>query len=122
MPTVSSEWMMSIHVHVSTTKVVVRYNPPHPTLLSPPLPSPPLLVATGEGPLYGVLRLLVLGQTPDMLPTTKVEAKEQGGSGLTSAVKLLVCIVGLQVSYLTWGVLQVQEHTHACAHTDIQTH
>ena len=51
-----------------------------------------------------------------MLPTAQSKPKEQGGSGLTGAVKLLVCIVGLQVSYLTWGVLQVQ------AHTDAQTH
>ena len=73
--------------------------------------------AAGEGPVYGVLRLLVLGQSPDMLPTTQAESREQGGGGVNSAVKLVVCIVGLQVSYLTWGVLQVHTHMHAHTHT-----
>lgn len=68
-------------------------------------------VERGEGPLYGVIRLFVLGRRPDVLPTTttssnkSTEEEREQDSG-RYAVKLMVCVVALQGAYLTWGVLQ----------------
>ena len=39
--------------------------------------------------------------------TKAKEAASEATTGSGHWVKLLVCVVGLQASYLTWGVLQV---------------
>ena len=74
----------------------------------------------GSGPLYSFLRFCILGNSIDELELVEegkvVEEKEENsssptpkgyGSVLWSSFKLCSCIIGLQIAYLTWGVLQV---------------
>lgn len=73
-------------------------------------------VLTGQGPMYGILRLLVFG---DSVPQDSLGKAEEGGEVSKAAspepelstsqycMKLILCICGLQVSYLVWGILQV---------------
>ena len=39
-------------------------------------------------------------------PTSDVSTGDQSSKSTLTAVKLAWCVVGLQISYLTWGVLQ----------------
>ena len=81
------------------------------------------LVKAGNGPLYGTLHLLVFGNAEDdPLKAVEEEVKKGGGSGGTTETRpfplpyyahLIFCIVGLQVSYLIWGVLQESVMTRA---------
>lgn len=78
------------------------------------------LCSTGTGCLFRSVQLCVFG-TPQEGPNV-----EEGGSKASSpkddsttpssfsqtTVKLLFCAAGLQVSYLTWGVLQERIMTH----------
>ena len=68
-----------------------------------------LAVYSGDGPIYGVLRLFVLGRRPDALPVSNAgkESKEGDQSSVSYAAKLIACVLALQAAYLTWGVLQV---------------
>lgn len=74
-------------------------------------------MTVGEGPIYSLLHQLVFG---DDRSDDALSAAEEGQvepvnkpkedkelSGAEYYLKLLVCVVGLQASYLTWGVLQV---------------
>ena len=79
-----------------------------------------LCARAGEGPLYSLLHVLVFG---DDRSEDRLQLAEEGGAAMetkqpgppkeaeTTAmeyfVKLALCTVGLQASYLTWGVLQV---------------
>lgn len=71
------------------------------------------LLTAGQGPLNSFLKLIAVGELEDPLANAEAGGQEKGTSSETietSAeyyVKLLICIVGLQASYLTWGVLQV---------------
>lgn len=49
------------------------------------------------------------GRTKAADTTTATTTTDQGTEMTTSqyTIRLLVCIVGLQGSYLTWGILQV---------------
>lgn len=73
---------------------------------------------TGEGPVYSLLHRLVFGddRSADPLaaveegktpPASKPKEETTEMSGSEYYGKLAMCVVGLQVSYLTWGVLQV---------------
>lgn len=74
-------------------------------------------MVVGEGPVYSLLHQLVFGddRNGDALSTAEEgqvapvsKPKEDTEmSGTEYYWKLLLCIVGLQASYLTWGVLQV---------------
>ena len=65
-----------------------------------------------------ILKMLVIGDVEDADPNSKAEEGRASTSLDTSedpeistyyySMKLLLCIVGLQASYLTWGVLQVK--------------
>ena len=79
----------------------------------------------GNGPLYGTLHLLVFGNAEDDPLKAMEEVKKGGGggSGGTSETRpfplpyyahLIFCSVGLQVSYLIWGVLQVRYWPAPC--------
>ena len=72
-----------------------------------------IAVYSGDGPIYGVLRLFVLGRRPDALPVSNAgkESKEEDQSSVSYAAKLIVCVLALQAAYLTWGVLQVSGYT-----------
>lgn len=75
------------------------------------------MVCTGEGPVYSLLHQLVFGddRTDDALSaaeegsvaTVSKPKEETEMTGAEYYGKLLFCVVGLQASYLTWGVLQV---------------
>lgn len=62
------------------------------------------------GPVSRVLRLLVLGHEQDTKPSLELgghsESARPTRSLLSEAFVLAYCFLGLQVSYLTWGVLQ----------------
>ena len=70
----------------------------------------------GQGPLYSFLRLCVHGSPKDELPVkasdvetvTASPTRNAEPSSLDYYMKLIFCILGLQVSYITWGVLQVR--------------
>ena len=71
---------------------------------------------TGSGLGYSILRAFVLGSPKDeMQRMEEGESKQsmQNNEVVTPTsttwylIKLLLCIVGLQLSYLTWGLLQV---------------
>ena len=75
----------------------------------------------GQGPLYSLLHMLVFGddRTEDQLEKAEagevaVETKppspkeEPEMSTVQYCSKLAMCVIGLQTSYLTWGVLQVR--------------
>ena len=78
----------------------------------------------GEGPVYSFLKLLAIGHTesgdaltlenaeegkPSTPSSPKRTSAEAEGDTFWYCIKLLFCIAGLQVSYLTWGVLQVRK-------------
>ena len=79
-----------------------------------------LSLTTGEGPIHSLLHQLVFG---DDSSEDSQGAAEEGRASAEVVVKpreavtemsggeywwkLAVCVVGLQASYLTWGVLQV---------------
>ncbi|XP_065292733.1 adenosine 3'-phospho 5'-phosphosulfate transporter 1 [Dermacentor albipictus] len=63
------------------------------------------------GPLARVLRLFVLGHEPDVKPSLELGGgteppRPPSRSFLSEAFVLAYCFLGLQISYLTWGVLQ----------------
>lgn len=75
----------------------------------------------GQGPLYSLLHMLVFGDDRTEDPLEKAEAgevavetkppspkEEPEMSTVQYCSKLVVCVIGLQASYLTWGVLQVR--------------
>lgn len=74
----------------------------------------------GQGPLYSLLRLCVHGVPKDELPVKAPEATSPSTSDSSSTtssgesstmeyfLRLVFCILGLQVSYITWGLLQVR--------------
>ena len=78
-----------------------------------------LIFLIGQGPLYSLLRLCVHGSPKDELPVKAPEAtpaspsRSTAGSGESSSteyfLRLAFCILGLQVSYITWGLLQVRK-------------
>ena len=47
------------------------------------------------------------GKASSSVTKGKETAASEATTGSRYLVKLLVCVVGLQASYLTWGVLQV---------------
>lgn len=76
--------------------------------------------STGDGRLNSLFKLLAIGITESDIATEKSEEGKvppssprqspvQGESGYTVqyCLKLLFYVIGLQASYLTWGVLQV---------------
>uniref|UniRef100_A0A6I8P6U5 Adenosine 3'-phospho 5'-phosphosulfate transporter 1 n=1 Tax=Ornithorhynchus anatinus TaxID=9258 RepID=A0A6I8P6U5_ORNAN len=69
---------------------------------------------TGRGLCFPLVRTCVFGNEPkapdEAPPPPRVEAET---SSLRQAFKLIFCAVGLQVSYLTWGVLQERVMTRS---------
>uniref|UniRef100_A0A803KJP6 Adenosine 3'-phospho 5'-phosphosulfate transporter 1 n=1 Tax=Xenopus tropicalis TaxID=8364 RepID=A0A803KJP6_XENTR len=64
---------------------------------------------TGRGLCYPVVKSCVFGHEPKSLAPEETAAAprvEGDPSTAQQALKLLFCAAGLQVSYLTWGVLQ----------------
>lgn len=60
------------------------------------------------------LRLCVHGSPKDELPVKAPDAETVKSATIESTsldyyMRLIFCIFGLQVSYITWGVLQVRE-------------
>lgn len=100
-----------------------------PAFPPPPIPFPSLPLS-GKGPINAALRLLVFGDMEDPLKAaeegkggeeadsaatpTQEAVTEQLSTGRYCAM-LLFCVVGLQGSYLTWGVLQVCACVCVCA-------
>ena len=70
---------------------------------------------TGQGQVNYILKLFVFGDNEDEDPLSEAEkgsSKEAALppaelSGVQYILGLLLCIAGLQGSYLTWGLLQV---------------
>ena len=79
----------------------------------------PIPLLPGHGPLNSMLKLLVFGDVEEESAESKAEEGRVSGTQSPSANqkaelttgqyvgRLLLCIVGLQGAYLTWGVLQV---------------
>ncbi|XP_028295474.1 adenosine 3'-phospho 5'-phosphosulfate transporter 1 [Gouania willdenowi] len=65
---------------------------------------------TGSGICFPLIKTCVFGSEakPASVDEGLVSIRNEGDSGSTvkQAVKLIFCTVGLQISYLTWGVLQ----------------
>ncbi|XP_028653013.1 adenosine 3'-phospho 5'-phosphosulfate transporter 1 isoform X1 [Erpetoichthys calabaricus] len=80
---------------------------------------------TGSGICFPVIKNCIFGNDPKLsnqeeLPSTfKNETTES--SSMKQALKLLFCAAGLQVSYLTWGVLQerVMTRTYGTTETEL---
>ena len=83
------------------------------------------LTLSGFGPFSGILQTCILGNPP-AIAAQALEKAEEGAVDSTTSTKepatssnttlwrglqLCGCIVGLQISYVTWGVIQVQ-HRH----------
>lgn len=72
---------------------------------------------TGSGLCFPVIKTCVFGSESktSLLDDISVTSKSEGDSGTSfrQIVKLLVCAAGLQVSYLTWGVLQERVMTRS---------
>ena len=75
-----------------------------------------LLFFLGQGPLYSFLRLCVHGSPKDELPVKATDVETVASptpngepASLEYYTKLIICILGLQISYVTWGLLQVRE-------------
>lgn len=79
-----------------------------------------------SGPLFSFFRFCILGNSIDELELVEEgkvqEEKEENsssptpkgyGSILWSSFKLCSCIIGLQIAYLTWGVLQERVMTRS---------
>lgn len=102
------------HTHYKFTHTLLIYTHTYPPPTDTTMYS---LVCIGNGPLYGTLQLLVFGSAEDDPLKAMEEVKRGGGNGggteprpfpLPYYAHLTFCIVGLQVSYLIWGVLQVR--------------
>ncbi|KAM8846772.1 adenosine 3'-phospho 5'-phosphosulfate transporter 1 [Synchiropus picturatus] len=71
---------------------------------------------TGSGICFPLIKTCVFGSDAKsgLLDEVPVAARnEDSGSTLRQAVKLVFCAFGLQVSYLTWGVLQERVMTRS---------
>ena len=73
-----------------------------------------LELASNRGPVYNVIKVCVVGNDPDINLGVSGKADEQPKSNFEKGVILMICASGLQVSYLTWGVLQerIMAHTY----------
>ncbi|XP_029705055.1 adenosine 3'-phospho 5'-phosphosulfate transporter 1 isoform X2 [Takifugu rubripes] len=76
---------------------------------------------TGSGVCYTVIKACVFGSEAKagLLDDVPVLPRNEGdsGSSVKQAIKLIFCAAGLQVSYLTWGVLQERVMTRSYAAT-----
>lgn len=72
----------------------------------------------GSGPFYSFLRCCIIGgNVTDTLQNAEeggtpakdksISSDETSANNITYYVKLVLCVIGLQISYLFWGVLQV---------------
>ena len=72
----------------------------------------------GSGPFYSFLRCCIIGgNVTDALQNAEeggtpakdksISSDETSANNITYYVKLVLCVIGLQISYLFWGVLQV---------------
>uniref|UniRef100_A0A665WK67 Adenosine 3'-phospho 5'-phosphosulfate transporter 1 n=1 Tax=Echeneis naucrates TaxID=173247 RepID=A0A665WK67_ECHNA len=72
---------------------------------------------TGSGLCYPVIRTCVFGNEgkTGLLDDVTAATRNEGdsGSSVRQAIKLIFCAAGLQVSYLTWGVLQERVMTRS---------
>eukprot|EP00039_Didymoeca_costata_P015655 m.270427 g.270427 ORF g.270427 m.270427 type:complete len:420 (-) comp16263_c8_seq1:129-1388(-) len=72
---------------------------------------------TGQGCMQKLLRACVIGDPdPDLTiekEKEKTEDKKEEDSFMVAAFKLMLCVLGLQGSYLTWGLLQEQIMTQS---------
>ncbi|XP_035667903.1 adenosine 3'-phospho 5'-phosphosulfate transporter 1-like isoform X1 [Branchiostoma floridae] len=75
--------------------------------------------SAGKGCTYNVVKACVYG-TADELPTTQLdsEAPAPSPSRFPRWAILIFCVVGLQGSYLTWGVLQERIMRHEYGGTE----
>uniref|UniRef100_UPI00398E49A3 adenosine 3'-phospho 5'-phosphosulfate transporter 1 n=1 Tax=Pristiophorus japonicus TaxID=55135 RepID=UPI00398E49A3 len=77
---------------------------------------------TGRGLCFPVIKTCVFGSEvksglqEEPAPSSRSEATES--SSTKQVLKLLTCALGLQVSYLTWGVLQERVMTQAYGKTE----
>ncbi|XP_047133559.2 adenosine 3'-phospho 5'-phosphosulfate transporter 1 [Hydra vulgaris] len=62
----------------------------------------------GEGFIYGMIKCFVFGFNGDDMHRKTLHVKCFGDN---PTLKLLICVLGLQGSYLTWGVLQEEVMT-----------
>lgn len=60
----------------------------------------------GEGSLYRMVICCVFGTEKESAPSRPIFGFLSGTSTRANAIKLIVCVVGIQGSFLTWGVLQ----------------
>ena len=74
-----------------------------------------LEIAAKRGCFYNIIKVCVQGSDPDInlgvSDATKTE--ERPKTALENFVILMICATGLQVSYLTWGLLQERIMTHS---------
>ncbi|KAF0023774.1 adenosine 3'-phospho 5'-phosphosulfate transporter 1 [Scophthalmus maximus] len=72
---------------------------------------------TGSGICFPLIRTCVFGSEAKtgLLDDVSVAPRNEGDSGspVKQAIKLIFCAAGLQVSYLTWGVLQERVMTRS---------
>ncbi|CAK6962736.1 adenosine 3'-phospho 5'-phosphosulfate transporter 1 [Scomber scombrus] len=72
---------------------------------------------TGSGICFPLIKTCVFGSEAKagLLDDTSVAPRNEGdsGSSIRQVVKLIFCAAGLQVSYLTWGVLQERVMTRS---------
>ncbi|KAL3979607.1 Ras and EF-hand domain-containing protein [Sarotherodon galilaeus] len=79
---------------------------------------------TGSGFCFPLIKTCVFGNEAktSLLDDTSAASRNEADSGSTlkQALKLIFCAAGLQVSYLTWGVLQerVMTRSYGAATTD----
>ncbi len=79
------------------------------------------LSCAGEGRFNSLLKTFAIGTIDNNAALEKAEEGQQSparsstsptgageGNAVQYYVKLLFCVIGLQASYLTWGVLQVR--------------
>ncbi|XP_041043719.1 adenosine 3'-phospho 5'-phosphosulfate transporter 1 [Carcharodon carcharias] len=77
---------------------------------------------TGRGLCFPLIKTCVFGNElksggqEEPAPTSRTEGTESSFTKQT--LKLLACVIGLQVSYLTWGVLQERVMTKAYGRTE----
>lgn len=68
----------------------------------------------GSGWFYSLVRLCVLGSVQDheleRLEEGKEKLESESATPTTSlyCIKLFACVIGLQLSFLMWGLLQVR--------------
>ncbi|XP_044026003.1 adenosine 3'-phospho 5'-phosphosulfate transporter 1 [Siniperca chuatsi] len=72
---------------------------------------------TGSGICYPIIKTCVFGSEAKtgLLDDVSVAPRNEGdsGSSVRQVIKLIFCSAGLQVSYLTWGVLQERVMTRS---------